>query len=85
MDRVEFYLFRTNLTCDREIHKLAPYLDGTVIHGKWHFDLEDCDKVLCLTCTPETKATVEHLISIKGFLIEELHYLESEVRQRKAL
>ncbi len=73
-----FYLFRTNVQTTRSIKKLTPYLNSIVQSGKWSFDLEDRDNVLCLTCDKNTKLKVKQLLQRKGFVIEELHYLTDE-------
>lgn len=78
---MEFYLFKTNVSQDYDIHELSPYLNGVLENGKWHFDLEDCDKVLCIRCAQELKPQVERMIRIRGYVIEELHYLESELKR----
>ena len=73
-----FYLFKTNVQTARSIKKLTPYLNSIVQSGRWSFDLEDCDNVLCLTCDKNTKLKVKQLLQRKGFVIEELHYLTDE-------
>lgn len=78
LNGVEFYLFKTNVSQPCDISGISPYLNGIVEYGKWSFDLEDDDKVLCLHCTPELKPKVEHLMRVRGFIVEELHYLENE-------
>ncbi len=73
-----FYLYKTSVQNSYDIYELTPYLNGIVISESWSFDLEDCDNVLCLTCTKKAKLQVERLFRIKGFFIEELHYLDNE-------
>ena len=73
-----FFLFRTSVQTEYDILELTPYLNAAIISGKWSFDLEDIDNVLCLSCDKGIKPKVERLLRIKGFAIEELHYLPDE-------
>lgn len=74
-----FYLFKTSVQNVFDILELIPFLNGIVISGSWSFGLEDRDNLLCLTCNKNDKPKVERLLRIKGFSVEELHYLPSEI------
>lgn len=73
-----FYLFKTGVNTTDDIVELTPYLNKLVLNGKWNFDLEDSDKVLCLTSSISVKENIEVLLEKKGFFIKELHYLDHE-------
>ena len=41
------WVFKTTIKNKIQVRKVTPLLNELVLpHGKWNFDLEDCDKIL---------------------------------------
>lgn len=41
------WVFKTTIKNKIQVRKVAPLLNELVLpHGKWNFDLQDCDKIL---------------------------------------
>ena len=62
--KAEFFLLGTNVILSDDVAQIAPSLDYLTGNGKWNFDLEDCDKVLRLTCSKEEKENVIDYLKI---------------------
>jgi hypothetical protein len=41
------WVFKTSVTTRAQVEHVMPFLDQHVLpHGRWNFDLEDCDRIL---------------------------------------
>lgn len=66
-------VFKTSVSQTEEIKELQQTLDGLVnSHGKWNFDLEDCDNILRVETWNLEASRVAAILNTKGFYCEEL-------------
>lgn len=65
-------IFKTNVQCRADVELLQPYLDLQVGCSCWHFDLEDCDKILRVEIKSELLLGIVPLLKSQGFYCEEL-------------
>ena len=66
-------VFKTSVRKRGKVNYLAPFLNDLINeHGRWNFDLEDCDNILRVeTCGPDADE-ISVLLQEHGFLCEEL-------------
>ncbi len=65
------WVFSTSLTTPLEVARVAAGLDELAGPGNWHFDLEDCDRVLRVV-TDGGPGAYGYLLQLHGFRCEEL-------------
>jgi hypothetical protein len=63
-------IYRTNVTTEDQLWRLAPALDGVAGVLRWTLDLDDCDKVLRIE--GNVKTNISALLKDRGFECEEL-------------
>jgi len=66
------YVFKTSVKTKKDIQKLKPFLNELLLHAKWNFDLEDCDKILRIDSLTENPEALIKLLNDIGFACEEL-------------
>ncbi|MDC6404074.1 MULTISPECIES: hypothetical protein [Maribacter] len=67
-------VFRTSVRKRGRVRYLAPYLNNLINgHGRWNFDLEDCDNILRVETQNPDAVDISGLLQKHGFLCEELH------------
>ncbi|UWX55093.1 hypothetical protein NYZ99_00055 [Maribacter litopenaei] len=67
-------VFKTSVRKRGKVRYLAPYLNNLINgHGRWNFDLEDCDNILRVETKNTNAMDVSGLLQKHGFLCEELH------------
>jgi hypothetical protein len=66
------YVFKTSVKTKKDVRQLKPSLNELLKHGKWNFDLEDCDKILRIDSkTDITNCIISELKNYR-FYCEEL-------------
>ncbi|WP_186758566.1 hypothetical protein [Echinicola salinicaeni] len=66
-------VFKTSITKNWEIEIVQPTLNRLIAeHGRWNFDLEDCDNILRVESQMIKAAAVLKAIQYHGFYCEEL-------------
>jgi ethanolamine utilization protein EutQ (cupin superfamily) len=63
-------VYRTNVTTEDQLWRVAPALDEVSGMLRWTLDLDDCDKVLRIE--GNVKANISALLKDRGFECEEL-------------
>lgn len=71
---MEVLVFKTNVTSKKKVSKVSPLLSSFPTIQQWHFDLEDCDKILRIVATNLHPNSVESLLQTAGFNCQELDY-----------
>ncbi|PIB28629.1 hypothetical protein [Maribacter sp. 4G9] len=67
-------VFKTSVRKKGKVKYLAPYLNELINdHGRWNFDLEDCDNILRIETLNPNPSAISELLSQRGFFCEELH------------
>ncbi|ASV30080.1 hypothetical protein CJ263_07495 [Maribacter cobaltidurans] len=67
-------VFKTSVRKRGKVKYLAPYLNELINdHGRWNFDLEDCDNILRIETLKPNPSAVSTLLTQRGFFCEELH------------
>jgi cell fate (sporulation/competence/biofilm development) regulator YmcA (YheA/YmcA/DUF963 family) len=69
---MEILVFKTNLTNTRHIKNVRPALNLHPYIKEWNVDLNDCDKILRVVAENIPATEVESIVSIAGYLCEEL-------------
>jgi len=73
--KIMIWVFKTTIKTKIQVRKVAPLLNELVLpHGKWNFDLEDCDKILRIE-NQQVEICESHVVeqlSASGFGIEVL-------------
>ncbi|MEM8526401.1 MAG: hypothetical protein AAGG68_17295 [Bacteroidota bacterium] len=77
-----FFLLGTTVVSTKYVSKFEKSLDYLVGKGRWNFDLEDCDKVLRLTCSQEEKEDVISYLKLNGVFKLEFQYLKTEIETK---
>lgn len=66
-------VFRTSVTCRKEVRQLQPLLDRLVDRdGHWNFNLEDCDNILRVETQKLREVTIASALQVQGFDCEAL-------------
>lgn len=66
-------VFKTSVHHQQHIHQLRPVLNMLIREtGDWHFDLEDCDRILRIEKSRKTAASIITHLRLHGFQCEEL-------------
>lgn len=68
----EILIFKTNVTCQKQVEQLQALLHENWAISKWNFDLEDCDKILRIEASAEISEEIIKLLHSKGFDCQEL-------------
>jgi len=67
-------VFKTSVRKRGKVKYLAPYLNELINdHGRWNFDLEDCDNILRIETQKPITLAISTLLTQRGFFCEELH------------
>lgn len=66
------YVFKTSVTTQYEVRKLAPHINSILPTEHWNFDLDDCDKILRIDSDINIVSQIENLLSSHQFMCEEL-------------
>ncbi len=66
------YVLKTSVKTKKSAEILSTSLSNLLGQAKWNFDLDDCDHILRVKCTPETLKWVIKLLLDNGFDCEEL-------------
>ena len=67
-------VFKTSVTNSREVRKLEPLLNQLIQpHGRWNFDLEDCDRILRVEANAKVSQAVTALMNAYNYQCHELH------------
>lgn len=66
-------VFKTSVQSQKQVKKLATYLDSAIGKGNWNFDLDDCDNILRLVSSNrETISSILEYFIANGIEIIEL-------------
>ena len=67
-------VFKTSVRKRGKVKYLAPYLNELINdHGRWNFDLEDCDNILRIETQKPNPLAISALLTQRGSFCEELH------------
>jgi hypothetical protein len=66
-------VFKTSVREEKEIQELQPALDRLIYqHGRWNFDLEDCDNILRVEAGEIRTDILINILKSAGYSCEEL-------------
>ena len=66
-------VFKTSVRKRGKVRYLAPFLNDLINdHGRWNFDLEDCDNILRVETMHPDSLAITSLLEKRGFFCKEL-------------
>ncbi|WP_257668998.1 hypothetical protein [Parapedobacter tibetensis] len=72
MDQI--FIFKTNVSAQEQVQKVAALLGSMTLIKQWNFDLEDCDRVLRVVSLNLQPALIENLLRQEGIDCEHMEY-----------
>ncbi len=69
---MDILVFKTSVKYKKHVKQLTAALDKLPPNTKWHFDLEDPDKILRVETKEDVATRVKEALFLNGFACEEL-------------
>jgi hypothetical protein len=66
------FVFKTSVKTKKQVKKLKPHIDKSLLRARWNFDLSDIDKILRIDSEENIVSTVMDLLNIHHYRCEEL-------------
>jgi hypothetical protein len=66
------FVFKTSVKTKMQVKKLKPHIDKILSNEKWHFDLEDRDKILRIDSEENIGLEIIDLLSSHNHTCDEL-------------